>query len=66
MASLSDDELYDAIQRKRQRDPVFRRNLDNAVANKDERSVRQLIMMIIGEVTTAVVRAIINWFTQGF
>jgi hypothetical protein len=49
MASLSNDELIDAVERKAQRDPVFRRNLENAITRKDERSIHQLIMMIVGE-----------------
>jgi len=66
MASLSNDDLIDAINQKAQRDPIFRRNLENAVTRKDERSIQSLVMMIIGEVTKATVRAIINWFTGRF
>jgi hypothetical protein len=66
MASLSNDELIEAVDRKAKRDPIFRRNLENAITRKDERSIHQLLTMIVGEATKAAVRAIINWFTGRF
>jgi hypothetical protein len=64
MASLTNDELIAAVDRKARQDPIFRGNLENAVQNKDERSIRRLIAVIIGEATKAAVMAIINWFSQ--
>jgi hypothetical protein len=65
VASISDDEILDAVRIHMQGDTAYRRQLAEAVESKNNSWVRKLIHFAIGiivEVGRAVLAAITGWF----
>jgi hypothetical protein len=65
VASLSDDEILDAVAYQMQTDRDYRRQLEVAVQSKNDSWVGRLIRFVVGaliEVGRAVLAAVTGWF----
>jgi hypothetical protein len=65
MASLSDEEIIDAVARQMQTDRDYRRQLEVAVQSKNESWIKRLIRFVVGdlvEIGQAVVATVTGWF----
>jgi hypothetical protein len=65
MASLSDEEILDAVARQMQTDQDYRRQLEVAVQSKNDSWIKRLIRSVVGdlvELGRAVMAAVTGWF----
>ena len=65
MASLSDEEILDAVAYQMQNDRDYRRQLEVAVQSNNDSWIKRLIRFVVGaeiEVGQAVVAAVTSWF----
>jgi hypothetical protein len=65
MASLSDEEILDAVARQMQTDQDYRRQLEVAVQSKHDSWIKRLIRFVVGdlvEIGQAVMAAVTGWF----
>jgi hypothetical protein len=65
MASLSDDEILEAVGYHMRTDREYRRQLEVAVQSKNDSWVRRLVRFVVGtiaEIGRAVLAAITGWF----
>ncbi len=65
MASLSDEEILEAVAYQMQTDRDYRRQLEVAVQSKNDSWVKRLIRFVVGaliEVGRAVLAAVTGWF----
>lgn len=65
MASLSDDEILDAVAYQMQTDRDYRRQLEVAVQSKNDSWISRLVRFVVGaliEVGRVVLAAITGWF----
>lgn len=65
MASLSDEEILDAVAYQMQTDRDYRRQLEVAVQSKNDSWIKRLIRFVVGaliEVGRAVLAAVTGWF----
>jgi hypothetical protein len=65
MASLSDEEILDAVAYHMQADQDYRRQLEVAVQSKNDSWIKRLIRVVVGaliEVGRAILAAVTGWF----
>jgi hypothetical protein len=65
VASLSDDEILEAVADQIRTDMDYRRQLEVAVQSKNDSWIRRLIRFVVGahvEIRRAVLTAVTGWF----